>query len=308
MTPQRLAKLLEPGLRKVFFDAYKERAPQYESIVGVESSKKAAEHFHRIAGLTEWQPFDGAVAYEEYVPGQDWSIRHTTYAKGLRIPYETAEDDLYGIVGPRGEGIGGRRAKQLGRGARIAAEKLVAAIFNDAFDANKPIFDGVPLCADNHPYLKPHAIKGTTSQDNKMTDALSEAAVKTARILMREQASDEGTPLQYEGRVLLVPPSLEYTALEITQAQLKPGTADNDPNTLRGRVTRAIVWDYLTDTNNWFLLDPDAVREGVLFLWRVKPEFKSRDDSDHFELKFVGRMRCSAGVVDWRGIVGSQVA
>jgi len=301
-----MAKLLEPGLRKVFFDGFKERPPTYEEVLGVESSRKSAEHFFRVAGLTEWPEFSGVVEYEEYVPGQDFSVRHTTYAKGLQIPFELAEDDLYGIVGPRGEGIGGRRARQMGRGARIKAEKLAAAIFNNAFTDN--IYDGVPLCADNHPYIKPHAVSGSTTQNNKMTEPLSEGAVKQARILMREQASDEGTPLQYEGRTLLVPPGLEYTALEITQATLKPGTADNDPNTLRGRVNRVIVWDYLTDQNNWFLIDPDAVKENLLFFWRVRPEFFARSDQDRFSLKFVGRMRCSVAVTDWRGVVGSEVA
>src|SRR5690606_39473882 len=115
------------------------------------STNMHAEHDHRNADLTDRPKFKIAVENEEYDPGQTYSVRHTTYAKGLQIPYDMAEDDLYGIIGPRGTGIGGRRAKQLGRGARIRAERLAADMFNNAFDSTKQqLFDGKALCATDH--------------------------------------------------------------------------------------------------------------------------------------------------------------
>lgn len=308
MTPEHMAQLLEPGLRKIYFDGYRERPEIFPQVVGVATSNKHAEHFHRIAGLTVWPEFKGAVEYEEYEPGQTYSVRHTTYAKGLQIPYDMAEDDLYGIIGPRGTGIGGRRAKQLGRGARIRAERLAADMFNNAFDSTKQqLFDGKALCATDHPILKPSAKDGVTmTVSNKLEYTLTEGAVKEARLLMRQQLDDSGMLIQTDGRQLLVPPALEHDALVITMSTQRPGTDYNDANTVRGMLNRdPIVWDYLLDDNAWFLLDPNIADESLLFFWRIRPMFRSRDDSDHFMLKFVGRMRASVIAADWRGIVGS---
>jgi hypothetical protein len=95
---------------------------------------------------------------------------------------------------------------------------------------------------------------------------------------------------------------LEWLALELTKSTNKPGTADNDINTLAGRL-KVFVYDYLTDSDAWFVLD--SKRHKLTYFWRIKPEFGKATDSDNFVAKYNGRMRYSFGASAWQGIVGS---
>lgn len=289
-------KLLEPGLRKVFFEAYAELPEQFSQVFNVHTSKKAKETDYRIAGLGVWPEFDGNVEYEDYEPGDEVTYVHKTYAKGLAIPLELAEDDLYGIMGTGG--FGGKRAAQLGRGARIVAEQTAADIFNNAFtDVG---YDGKPLAAYDHPLI------GGGTGDNYLQEALSVEGLKKARLKMRKLTDEKGVKIQATGDTLVVPPELEYTAIEILQSDKEAYTGDNTMNVFKGRINKLVVLDYLEDPKNWFLLD-SGLHE-LNFFWRVRPEFKNDEDIDRFTIRFVGRERFSVGYSDWRGVVGSEVS
>jgi hypothetical protein len=126
---------------------------------------------------------------------------------------------------------------------------------------------------------------------------------------MREYKDDRGNLIPIRPDTLLVPPELEDAAWTATQSMDKPGTANNDGNFVRSKGLSVVVWDYLTDSNNWFMVDS---RLGGLFLnWfdRVSMEFAADPTSD-FNLiaKYRGYMRYSYGWSDWRFVYGHNVA
>lgn len=296
MTPGQFLELMEPKLRQVFFNAYKEIPEQYPRVFRVHTSKKMEEHDYHVADLGIWNEFDGAVEYEDYEPGDKVTYRHVMYAKGIQIPITLAEDDLYGVIG--GNGAGTKRTQALAKGARARVETEAANVLNQGFSVNG--YDGVPLFSDSHPLI------GGGTQSNKLTSALSEESLKEARLLLRQQVDDKGIKIQSQGDRLIVPAELEYTALELVQTDRSPYTADNTKNVVGGRIRDVVVLDYLDNDKNWFLADSQLHQ--LNFFWRVKPEFKRDEDIDHFVLKFVGRMRFSVGYSDYRGIVGSEVS
>jgi hypothetical protein len=67
------------------------------------------------------------------------------------------------------------------------------------------------------------------------------------------------------------------------------------------------VWHYLTDTNNWFMVD--TVRKNQMLLWyeRVALEFGREPDFDTFQTKFRAYNRFSYGWKDWSFIYGHNV-
>jgi phage major head subunit gpT-like protein len=296
MTPQQFAELYEPKLREVFFEAYDELPEQYTDVFNVNPSKKATETDYHVASLGMWGKFTGAVEYEDYEPGKTVSYTHEMYAHGIQVPITAAEDDLYGVIGPAGEGT--KRTKALARGARARVETLASDVLNNGFTNTG--YDGKALFATDHPM-----VNGSTNS-NKITDALSTTGIQNARLALRALTDDKGIKMQCVGNTLIVPVNLEYTAMELMQSDLKPGTPNNDKNVTGRMIKKLVVLDYLTDTNNWFLAD--SSRHQLNFFWRIKPEFKRDEDIDHFVLKFVGRMRFSVGYSDYRGIVGSLVA
>lgn len=293
MTPEQFANLMEPKLRKVFFEAYKEIPEQFSTVFNVNKSNKRKETDAHFASLGMWDEFTGAVDYEDYEVGKEVEYTHVTYAKGTQVPLELVEDDLYGVIGENG--MGTKRSKALARGIRARAETKSAEVFENSFSVNG--YDGVPLFSDAHPLI------GGGTQGNKITRVLSELGLKEARLLLRSQVDDKGIKIQSMGDTLIVPADLEYTALEVTETDRTPYSDENTKNIVGPRIRKVIVLDYLEDKDAWFL--SDSTMNELNFFWRVKPEFKRDEDIDHFTIKFVGRARFSVGYSNYRGIVGS---
>lgn len=289
---QNYAKLLEPGLRKVFFDTYTEKAEQYSRIFKVNSSKKRTETDYHIGDLGIWDAFNGSVNYEDLGGTQTVTFTHTEFAKGIQIKRSSAEDDLYGII----SGEGGKKTRALAQGAKRRVEVDSANILNNAFTSNG--YDGVSLFSASHPLLG----NAGGTQGNLASGALTDANLKSALILMRKQVDESGDKIEAMADRLIVPPDLEYTAITLTQSSQTAGTANNDINAIRGKLG-VVVNDYLSSSTAWFLQDSSF--ENLIFFWRVKPQFFAEDDNDHFLLKYTGRMRFSVGYSDYRGLVGS---
>ena len=70
-----------------------------------------------------------------------------------------------------------------------------------------------------------------------------------------------------------------------------------------------IVWDYLSDTNNWFMIDSMLAKMYLNWYDRVPMEFAMDPTSDFsLEARFRGYMRYSYGWDDWRWIYGHNVS
>jgi phage major head subunit gpT-like protein len=223
--------------------------------------------------------------------GDEVSYVHKAYAKMIQVEREFADYDLYGVVEklPRNLGIGGR----------ATVEITAAAILNTAFATNG--YDGVPLFSDSHPL-----IKGGTADNLMSASALNDANLKTGITMMRtNMKSEEGLKIQARAKKLVGAPDLEFTMLTLLQSTGVVGSANNDTIVLRGRL-QPVVLDYLTDTNAWFLIDPQLAQ--LIFFWRVKPEFNKAENFDGMVAKFRGYLRFSCGYSDWRGIIGNAGA
>lgn len=289
---QNYSKLLEPGLRKVFFDAYNEKAEQYSKVFQTKSTKKLTETDYHIGDLGIWDEFNGSVNYEDLGGTQTVTFTNIEFAKGFSVKMSSAEDDLYGII----SGEGGKKARTLAKGAKRRVETQAASILNGGFTNTG--YDGVALFSDSHPLLGNAG--GTT--DNLTTGPLTDANLKAGLLVMRKQVDETGAKIEAMADRLIVPADQEYTAVTLTQSAQTSGTANNDINAIRGKLS-VVVYDYLTSATAWYLQDSSF--ENLVFFWRVRPQFFSENDNDHFLLKYTGRMRSVAGYSDHRGLVGS---
>ena len=72
---------------------------------------------------------------------------------------------------------------------------------------------------------------------------------------------------------------------------------------------RIITSPYLTDTNNWYLIDSRMAGMYLKWYWRVQPEFQQDPTSDYnLAMKYRGYMRFSFGWDSWMWIYGNEVA
>lgn len=298
-------KLLEPGLRKIFFETYAEVPEQFSKVYKVETSTKPTETDYGLGAFGDWTERSSeldTVAYDTINNGLERTYTHKAFTKGFMIGRELVDDEQYRQIN--------KFPAAMARAGRAFVEKEAAKTFINGFtvinnnnDTNTHvIFDNQHLFSNNHPLVDSSA-KGC----NLVTGALTDANLKIAMKCMREQIDEAGNLIAGSAKKLIVPPALEFTAKEIVNSQLKSGTNYNDANTIKGSL-EVVVYDYIgaasggSDTA-WFLTDPTVAQ--LLFFWRKRPEFKSEEDFDTFVAKYRGYMRFSYGVSDWRGIVGS---
>lgn len=290
-------ELLEPGLRAVF-DIQRDALVAESRIpllYNVMTSNKATETDFSIGGMGDWKPYNGAVEYDSPEPGFSSLYIHEEYTQGISIERKLLDDDQYSKI------------RQLSRNLAITAvrtrEKHAASVFNNAFSASYLGGDSVALCG-SHPYSPTNS----TTQSNAGSTALSADAITATAKLMRQYKDDRGELVTIRPDTILVPPSLEDTAWIAVNTQAKVGSPNNDLNFTASRGWKVIVWDYLTDTNNWFLLDSTLASMYLNWFDRVPLEF-ALDPSSNYHLKanYRGYMRYSYGFSDWRFIYGHAV-
>ena len=120
---------------------------------------------------------------------------------------------------------------------------------------------------------------------------------------MRSQLDDKGMKIEATANTLLVAPALEKQAHIIVDSTGRSDSADNDLNFYKGKF-KIIVWDWLTSTTAWFLID--SRQHELNWFWRVKPEFKQDDAFDTGMALYKTRTRYSNGWSDYRGVWGSN--
>ena len=296
-------KLLEPGLRKIFFETYDEIPEQYSKIYNVHTSNSATETDHGMGAFGDWElraDETSNVSYAKIKDGNDVVYKHKAFTKGFMIGRELYDDEKYGQMK--------KMAKALARAGRAKVEKDAITVLTKGFKDTPGAFKGrdkKELFHDAHTL-----VDSVKTCSNMVTGALSRETLKEGLKLMRTQLDEAGNLIQMKATKLIIPPALEDEARRILHSAQIDGTNNNDTNEyLRSAGLEIVVMDYLgeeaggSDTM-WFL--QDGSRHELNFFWRVKPEFKNEEDFDTFVAKYRGYMRYSYGFSDWRGMVGSK--
>lgn len=295
MASENFAELLDPGLRKVFRDEYDLPDSLLDQLYGVETSKKAVEYDYGVGGTGDLSEFTGTIEYDDTDPQYKITYTHKEWVKGLKIERKLIDDEQYNIIN--------NRPKLLALSAKRTREKHGASLFNNAFNAT--IFsggDGLSLCNAAHTW------KGTdTTQSNIGTSALSATSLAATRLAMRDFLDETDNILNARGDTLLVPPELEQTAWELIMSDKKIDSADNNSNFFKGRY-KVLVWDYLSDTNNWFLIDNRYAKIFLKWFNRIPTEFNKDKDFDSYVGKWSVYTRYSYGFSNWSWVYGSEVS
>lgn len=294
------AELLEPGLRRIFFDAADTviNGSRIPTLFNVSGSTKAQEHDLSVGGFGDFDQYDGTIEYDDNDPLFKTTYTHVEYAKGIAVERKLVDDDQYNIIN--------QRSRQLGIAAARTREKHGASVFINAFSSSFTGGDGKPLAATDHP----QSPSNSTNLSNKGTTALSYDAVISTRKAMREFADSKGELITVQPNLLLIPPELEDTANDIVMTMSgRPGTANHSTNFVRDAGISYLVWDYLTDSNDWFLIDTGLASLYLNWFNRVPLEFAADPTSDYNLIaRYRGYMRYSYGWSDWRWLYGHEVA
>ena len=153
-------KLLEPGLRKLFYETFDEVPEQYSKIFKVHNSKKAREVDYGLGAMPLWSEFGTAinanltgtpvtasempsVNYVTIPAGLERVYVHKEFAQGFQVERKMVDDEQYGVIN--------KMPKDLARAGRYKVEMDAVSILNNGFDNTG--YDTKPLFAKDHPLL-----------------------------------------------------------------------------------------------------------------------------------------------------------
>jgi len=293
--------LLDRRFTKIFVDQYNQLPTMLPELYNMGPARKGAdEKYSEVGDLTDFDEFTGTLSFDSFNQGFDVTATHVEFAKGISVQRKLRDDDLTGVIAdkPKGLATAAKRTKE-SHGARMLT---LAFSIDQKFYTHS---EGVALCSNLHATTS--GASTTNGFDNLLTSALSAVALSTARIQMRGFRDDQGNRINIMPDEIWISPDNYETAFEIVSSMGKVDTADNNANVHHGQFTIK-EWNYMTDTNDWFLMDSVLRAENLKWFDRIPLEFGRAEEFDSFNMKWRAYMRFSFLYRGWRWILGSQVS
>ena len=292
--------LLDKRVTKLFSDKYKQLDDRIPDFYGMETSSDSFERWSEVGAIGDFTEFGGTVTYQSQNQGYDVTATHKEFVNGFQITRDLYDDDRHGVWE--------RKPKALADAYMRTRQKHGARIFNNAFSVDTYFYnhtEAVALCSDSHTTTS--GASTSTGFDNKATSSLTATAVEAARIQFRNFRGDQAERISVMPNMLVIPVDLYGRAYEIVESSGKPDTANNDANVHKGAY-RIVDWEYLTDTNDWFMIDQSAMKDSLIWFDRIKLEFGMAEELDTLVAKWRAYARYSSMYHSWRWILGASVS
>ena len=301
----QLVKELEPGLNALFGLEYARYENEHAEVFDEETSDRAFEEEVMLAGFgSAPTKSEGAgVSFDTATEAFTSRYTHETIALAFAITEEAIEDNLY-------DRLAARYTRALARSMANTKQVKAAAILNDAFAAggaagSNPGGDGVSLINTEHPLAQ-----GGNFSNRLATDAdLNETSLEQSLIDIAAFVDERGLKIAAQGRKLIIPKELQFTADRLMASALRTGTADNDINAIRnmGMIPDGYtVNHFLTDTNAFFI--KTDVPNGFKMFNRSPIRTSMEGDFDTGNVRYKARERYSFGFSDPRCVFGTSGA
>jgi len=295
----QLVKELEPGLNALFGLEYKNYANEHSQIFDTENSDRAFEEEVMLSGFGNAgvKPEGSSVNYDAATETFTARYTHETLALAFSITEEAIEDNLY-------DRLASRYTKALARSMANAKQVKAANVLNRAFNSSYTGGDGLELCSTAHVI-----VSGTEQNELSTAADLNEPSLEQAMIDIAALTDERGLKIAAQGRKMVVPSALQFTAERLLKSVGRTGTADNDISAVVSMNVIPqgyVVNHYLTDTDAWFI--KTDVPNGLKHFVRAPIKTAMEGDFETGNVRYKARERYSFGWSDWRGVFGSPGA
>jgi phage major head subunit gpT-like protein len=291
-----MESILAKGLLTNFFEGYNSVETHWQEVATKVPSTARSENYAWIGSIPRLRRMKG-----ERVPKKllehTYTITNEEFEASIEVNHADIKDDQTGQYGIQ--------AKSIGESAKAFPDELVfETLLPGGFTSL--CYDGQYFFDTDHPIGE----TGST-QSNKITSALDATSFQTARTMLRKMKDDFGRPTINRNMDLLivVPADLEATAETIFEALINSSGATN---TLKGKA-RILVADWLSDTNNWYLLNVAGIIKPFVVQEREFIPFEALEEGS--ESNFMRKKnyygtywRGNAGYGLYQKAVGSLVA
>jgi len=300
IVPSDISKLLEAGLKTVFFSAYSSAEINYPRIATIVPSTKDKETYGWLGALPtmrEWSDErlpQGLLEHDFEIVNKNWEL-------SISVDRNALDDDQYGQIKARVTSMGEESARHI--------DQLVFGLLGAGFSAL--CYDGQNFFDEDHP----DGAAGT--QSNLGIAVLSAENYAQARARMMNFADDRGKVMGIIPDTLVVPPELEETALQILNSDFYPASGEGGSvfgagNPWKG-TAELIVSPYLGSVSNWFLLCTKRAVKPVIVQMRKEITFSALEDNSERgfmrrEFVYGADARYNVGLGMWQFAYASQVS
>jgi hypothetical protein len=294
--------LLDPRFQRIYYNQYDQLPDMLPMLFDFPpTNSRDTMTWSEVGMIADWNQFNGTVQYASQSLGYDTTSTPLEWVSGIQVERKLYDDDQYNIMNqrPQGLAISSNRTRQK-HGARLLNNSFAV----DNFFYNNT--EGVALCSNSHTTTSP-GVSTASGFDNLGTSALSAVALAAARIQMVGYRDDVGGRISVVPSELWIPNNLYEIAFEIVQSRGKLDVANNNRNVHEGAYT-IYEWNYLNDTNNWWVMDGSLKKQFFHWVERVSQEFAMVEDFDKLIAKWRGYQRYSNAWTDWRAIFGANVS
>lgn len=286
--------IVEPILSEEFDGVYKQRKDEWKAIFKVEEGTKRSYHEEPVLygmGAAPELPDGAPVTYDT---GGVLFIKRYTYAVyGLAFA-------LTKVLVEDGDHIkiGQIFSRHLAQSLVETKETVTANVLNRAFNGSYVGGDNVALSVNNHPI-----VGSTFSNILPTAAALSQTSLEQILIQLRSAVDNNGKRITLDATKLVVPPALMMQAEVLLKSALRTGTANNDINPLKGKLSEIAVVSRLTSSTNWWV-QTDAT-EGLKMLTRRSLEKSMEGDFETDSMRYKATERYTVGWTDPRCMYGT---
>ena len=293
----QLVKELEPGLNALFGLEYNRYENQHAEIFVTETSDRAFEEEVMLSGFASAPTKQEGAGVVFDTAGETFTARynHETIALAFSITEEAIEDNLY-------DRLAARYTRALARSMSNTKQVKAANVLNQAQFTSVTGGDGVSLISNAHPL----ATGGTFSNVLATAADLNETSLEQSLIDIAGFVDERGLRIATQGRKMIIPKELQFTAERLMKSPQRTSTADNDINAIAsmGMVPEGYsVNNFLTDTDSFFLMTD--VPNGMKHFVRSPIKTAIEGDFDTGNVRFKARERYSFGFSDPRAIFGN---
>lgn len=281
-----------PALKAVALDEIQQHPDIRSELASVESMDREITQWTKVQSFgTMAQTGEGVVAAKDVAVQLGLkTFTALKYAKAIGITSEMIEDQRFDLIN--------KMTRSLGRSAFETQNVAFFNLFNNGF-TTETSFDGVAILSASHPTsgsLQSNLIASTAD--------ITYAGVKEGENYFRSIRDERGKHLIVEPAVVLTSEDFRHDALEIVNTPFKPGSANNDINSLSA--LKVLSSPFLTDLDAWFMLaKPGSEANGMMIYNRKPLDTKLHEDVLAGVMYYKAEYRQALGCSEWRGIWGS---
>lgn len=286
-------RLLEPGIRSLFGQSYREHPSYIAKIFEQRSSDKNAETSVQITGfgLARRKESGAEITMDSSKQGYSNRVAHTVWALGYRITEEARDDNQY-------KQTTNRLTPMLAKSMRTTKEIVGHNILNGAF-SGATYGDGQYLICNSHP-----TESGNQSNIAATAADISDAALRAMYYQVRQARDDKNIPVDLSIKNIIAHVTKELEIKEILKSDKLVNTNYNNINVWNNGMIKGVICSpYLTSSSAWFL--QTDCPDGLVQYNRKRLTIDVDTDFLTKDVIVTARERYSHTCNDWRAIYGN---